>query len=91
MKLNESLKFHGNINRIVELHKAGFGVYTIAGIFQDNQIDINSENVINILKTTKVLTKKALPKKVVKKIIDKKTEVQNINSQIPKDLSEGWA
>ena len=64
------LKFHGNINRIKELDEAGFGVNAISGIFRDYNIEISENDVRSLLNVTNTLTKKALPKAEVKKLID---------------------
>jgi hypothetical protein len=70
MKVNEILKLHGNINRIVEMDAAGCGVNTIAGLFMDNGININAGDVSSLLKATNELTKKSLPKAEVAKLIN---------------------
>jgi hypothetical protein len=48
MKLGDMWKFHGNLNRIVEMDAAGVGANAIAGVFQDNGIDLNSNDVRGI-------------------------------------------
>ncbi len=69
MKLNQSLKLHGNLNRVIELDEAGIGENTIVGLFADNDIDITVNDVRSILRIKDTLTNKALPKSVVKQTI----------------------
>lgn len=70
MKISESWKFHGNIERIKELDRAGIGAHTIAGLFQDNNIEVNADDVRSLLKVIGPLSQKALPKSEAKKLID---------------------
>jgi hypothetical protein len=65
----DMLKFHGNINRIKELDDAGYGADTISRTFQSHNIDISEQDVRSLLKVRNTLTKKALPKAEVKKLI----------------------
>jgi len=70
MNLGQIWKFHGNLNRIVEMDAAGVGANAIAGVFQDNNININANDVRSMLKVNEVLTKKALSKAEAAKLID---------------------
>lgn len=70
MNPGQMWKFHGNLNRMVEMDSAGVGANAIAGVFQDNGIDINASDVRSMLKASKVLTKKALPKAEAAKLIN---------------------
>ncbi|WP_081192523.1 hypothetical protein [Halomonas sp. BC1] len=70
MNPGQMWKFHGNLNRIIEMDEAGVGANAIAGVFQDNNIDINANDVRSLLKANKALTKKALPKSESRKLID---------------------
>ena len=70
MNPGQMWKFHGNLNRMVEMDSAGVGANAIAGVFQDNGIDINASDVRSMLKANEVLTKKALPKAEAAKLIN---------------------
>jgi hypothetical protein len=70
MRIDKSLKLNGNINRILEMNAAGVGVNAIAGTFQDYGMNINADDVRGVLKISEELTKKAIPKKAVKQLID---------------------
>ncbi|WP_217514453.1 hypothetical protein [Vibrio metschnikovii] len=69
MNPGQMWKFHGNLNRIIEMDAAGVGVNAIAGVFQDNNININANDVRSMLKVNEVLTNKALPKAESDKLI----------------------
>ena len=70
MNPGQMWKFHGTLNRRVEMDSAGVGANAIAGVFQDNGIDINASDVRSMLKANEVLTKKALPKAEAAKLIN---------------------
>ena len=70
MNPGQMWKFHGNLKRIVEMDAAGVGANAIAGVFKDNNIDINANDVRSMLKANEVLTKKALPKAEAAKLIN---------------------
>lgn len=59
----EKLAIAGNINRIIEMKDAGVGNKTIAGIFQDNGINITANDVAVIYAAVPVLSTRALPKR----------------------------
>lgn len=67
--------FHGNLKRIVEMDAAGVGANAIAGVFQDNNIDINANDVCSMLKANEVLTKKPFQKLKLKSSSNKMTLV----------------
>ena len=68
MNISETMKMTGNRNRMVELQNAGFGYNGIAGVFKDHGIELSSDTVKDMLNSD--LTKKALPKAVVKELIN---------------------
>jgi hypothetical protein len=70
MKIGKLLKYHGNINRIMEMHEAGVGANGIAGTFVDNGIKINATQVQSIIDTYAPLSAKALPKDAAKAQIE---------------------
>ncbi|MCK2046013.1 hypothetical protein [Chromohalobacter moromii] len=70
MNPGQMWKFHGNLNRIIEMDAAGVGANAIAGVFQDHNINISANDVRSMLKANKELTKKALPKAEAAKLID---------------------
>jgi len=69
MKPGQMWKFHGNLNRIIDMDAAGVGANAIAGVFQDNGININANDVRSLLKANEQLTRKALPKTEAQKLI----------------------
>ncbi len=69
MNLSQMWKFHGNLKRIVDMDAAGVGANAIAGVFKDNNIDIDANDVRSLLKTQQVLAAKALPKEEAEKLI----------------------
>lgn len=69
MRIDKSIKLHGNMNRIIEMDAEGVGANAIAGIFQDFGMDINANDVRSALKFNAQLTKKVLPKKAAKNLI----------------------
>ncbi|WP_404361063.1 hypothetical protein [Methylotuvimicrobium sp. KM1] len=70
MNPGQMWKYHGNLNRIIEMDEAGLGANAIAGVFQDNNINIDANDVRSLLKTHETLAKKALPKNESKKLIE---------------------
>lgn len=70
MNPGQMWKFHGNLNRIIEMDDAGVGENAIAGVFQDNNININADDVRSMLKTNVELARKALPKAEASKLIN---------------------
>lgn len=64
MGIGKALKYHGNINRIMEMHAGNMGPCAIAGTFCDHGIDITAQQVSNIISSYSALTSKALPKSV---------------------------
>lgn len=72
MNVGKSLKYVGNTNRILEMHDAGYGPCAIAGVFQDNGISITPQYVAQTVANYVPMTTKALPKLVVKDLINSK-------------------
>jgi hypothetical protein len=63
----EMINTRGNNKRIMEAHKGGLGECTIAGIFQDEGININATHVKAVIEMEAAgYSKKAMPKKAVK-------------------------
>ena len=62
MKIGKLLKYHGNINRIMEMHAAGVQPHGIVGAFRDHDIHITHSQVVGIIESYAPLTSKALPK-----------------------------
>ena len=59
-----------NHKRIIEAHEGGLGECTIAGIFQDEGIDITAVHVKSVIEMEAAgFSEKALPKKLVKDAI----------------------
>ncbi|MDF7784142.1 hypothetical protein P4910_01235 [Pantoea stewartii] len=69
MKVKESIFFHGNVNRVVEMDGEGMGANAIAGTFQDNGIPLNADDVRFILNRVPVIASKPLPKAKAKAAI----------------------
>lgn len=69
MGIRERLVTDGNLNRIQEMKNAGIGNNTIAGIFQDNGMNVTAQQIEVLSTIIPELSKKALPKKDVKKVI----------------------
>ena len=78
MKPSQMWKFHGNLNRIIDMDAAGVGANAIAGMFQDNGININANDVRSLLKANEQLTRKALPKTEAQKLIQQ-VEIGGVN------------
>ena len=64
-----------NLNRMLEMHQGGCGVNQIAGVFQDNNIALESHQVKSILESHFPLCSKSLPKEVAQNAI--KNNAQN--------------
>lgn len=63
----KTIKRSGNTNRILEAHAGGLGECQIAGMFQDEGINITAVHVKSVIEMEDAgFSKKSLPKKVVK-------------------------
>ncbi|MEE9368287.1 MAG: hypothetical protein V3V05_05425 [Pontiella sp.] len=81
MNISETMKMTGNRNRMSELQNAGFGYSAIAGVFQDNGIELSPETVKDMLNSE--LTKKALSKAAVKELINAGEELDYSLGALP--------
>lgn len=64
---------------MIEMNNEGICLNAIAGVFKDNGIDINCDDVRSMLKANKVLTTKALPKKEARKLIESQSKRDQLN------------
>jgi len=68
MKFPKSIRYLGNVNRIMEMHERGNGVHAIVGTFRDNGIAVTPAQVEGVIGSVDQLSSKTLRKSAVKKL-----------------------